>query len=181
MPILGLNVIRVGSASNLLFVHLTDATPPSRAKTGLTHASDGAHVVYAREGESDVHPITLIEGSLGVHTRGGFVEVDPDHLPGSYQLGAPDELFAEGAPRALVLLRFPGARAEVVSIELVAFDPQDAETVGIQGLGNQRRHEFLRGAMPRMTEEELSQGESLERVLTAQIDRAGRADHEGPR
>jgi hypothetical protein len=166
MPVLGPLTYRLGSTSNLLWVSLTEADEHRRPKTGLTYDVVGASVAFAREGSLLAKAVGLRPAELGRFTSGGFTEADATALPGVYEFGAPDEVFAEGTSQAVILFRFPGAAPESVRIDLVAHDPWDRGTVGIGGLGDKRRHAFLRGAMPRATEGSLPEGDRLEGRLT---------------
>ena len=98
-----------------------------------------------------------------------MAEVDPELLPGLYQFGAPDEMLAEGSARAVLLIRFPDTVIKPVEINLVAYDPQDAERIGVWSLAGHKRHEFLRQALPRFTEMELALGEQAEKELAAKL------------
>ena len=100
---------------------------------------------------------------------GALTEVDSELLPGLYQFGAPDEMVAEGSARAVLLIRFPDTVIKPVEINLVAYDPQDAERIGVWSLAGHKRHEFLRQALPRFTEMELALGEQAERELKAKL------------
>jgi hypothetical protein len=90
-------------------------------------------------------------------------------LPGVYQFGAPDEMIAEGSARAVLLIRFPDTMIKPVEINLVAYDPQDAERIGVWSLAGHKRHEFLRQALPRFTEMELALGEQAEKELKTKL------------
>ena len=104
---------------------------------------------------------------------GVFEEVDRDLAPGVYRVGLPDELFAPGSPHALLVLRFDGARVDPIEFELVAYDPLDASCIGMTQLGDRKRHEFLRRALPRFTEMEYEAGLDGEKRLSDFIDSAG--------
>ena len=56
-----------------------------------------------------------------------------------------------------------------VEINLVAYEPQDAERIGVWRLAGHKRHEFLRQALPRFTEMELALGEQAEKELAAKL------------
>lgn len=168
MPVQHAYTIKAGSASKLLLVFARDAG--GAPSTGLRYNTPGAVVAYVREGDSRARAVPLAPAEVGVFKPGGFVEVDPGLVPGVYQFGAPDEMLAENAARALLLLRFPGATIEPVEIHLVGYDPQDVERLGMQGLANNSRHEFLRRALPRFTEMELKLGEEAERQLKAKLE-----------
>ncbi|HEX9410745.1 MAG TPA: hypothetical protein VF986_03500 [Actinomycetota bacterium] len=169
MPVLGPLTYRRGSTSNLLWVFLRDADEALRPRTGLTHDAAGATVAFVREDTLLPTRVGLRPATLGRHTAGGFIEADASSMPGVYEFGSPDEMFAEGSSQALVLFRFPGAAPEATRIDLVVHDPWDPIAVGIGGLGDRRRHAFLRGAMPGATTESLLDGERLELRLTQRL------------
>jgi hypothetical protein len=90
-------------------------------------------------------------------------------MPGVYQVGLPDELFAPGPSHAVLLFRFDEATVDPIDIELVAYDPQEPYSIGIQELANVHRHAFLHGAMPGLTEDTLDAGEAAGRRLTSTL------------
>jgi hypothetical protein len=96
-----------------------------------------------------------VKGKLGEYKAGSFVEVDRELLPGIYQFGVPDEVLAAGADTVTLMLKFPRAVIEPISIHLVAYDPQDADRLGMASLGPEGRRAALRGAFPRLTAKEL--------------------------
>jgi len=169
MPVQHGYTIKQGTTSKLLLIYVRDAVEPGSGKRGLRHDDPGATAAYIREGERQARAISLAPGEVGLYSSGGFAEVDPELLPGVYQFGAPDALLAGGSTRAMLVLRFPGATIEPVEIHLVAYDPQDAERMGVWGLANHKRHEFLRRAMPRLTEMEYELGVQAEQALQAQL------------
>jgi hypothetical protein len=147
--------VKAGTRSQLLLVFAGDARDPGAGRTGLRHDSPGATAAYVREGEPAAHPVGLSSGEVGRWSPGGFAEVDPDLLPGVYQVGAPDEMLAEGSTRAVLALRFAGAVLEPVEVDLVGYDPQDAVRLGMGAISPEARIEALRGAFPRLTRREL--------------------------
>jgi hypothetical protein len=149
------HTFRKGTRSKLLFVSALDAGDVRLGKAGLGPHTTGATAGYVREGERRAHAVPLVEGRLGEHRPGGFVEVDARLLPGVYQFGVPDELLAAGADGAVLVLRFPGAVIEPIVLSLVAYDAQDAERLGMSALGPEGRLAALRGAFPRLTAKEL--------------------------
>ena len=165
MPLEHQHTIKAGSRSKILLFFAADSSKPELGKPGLKHDSAEVSAGFIREGESKAQVVRLSAGRLGVWAPGSLVEVDADLMPGVYQLGAPDEMLAEGSTRALLLLRFRGARVAPIEVSLVAYDPQDSERIGVLSLANDKRHEFLRRAMPRLTEMDLELGEKAERAL----------------
>jgi len=149
--------LKKGTTSKMLLLYAVDATDMRSGKTGLSSRSLDSSAACIREGEARVQPIPLVEGKLGAHRAGSFVEVDNKLLPGVYQFGVPDEMLAVGAETVTLMLKFPGAVIEPISIHLVAYDPQDADRLGMAALGPEGRKAALRGAFPRLTAKELGQ------------------------
>ena len=145
--------VKKGTTAKLLLLYARDPADRRTGKTGLRHDAPGVSAAYVREEESQARSIPLTQGTLGVHQAGGFAEVDPDLMPGVYQFGVPDELLAGDADTAMLLLRFPGAVVDPVEINLVAYDPQDEERLGMTAIGRDGRIAALRGAFPRLAKE----------------------------
>jgi len=160
--------MKAGTKSKLLLVYATSADGAS-GKTGLARNLSAGSAAYIREGDSAARNVSILEGRVGEWGAGAFAEVDPELLPGVYQFGAPDEMIAEGSARAVLLIRFPDTMIKPVEINLVAYDPQDAERIGVWSLAGHKRHEFLRQALPRFTEMELALGEHAEKELKAKL------------
>ena len=168
MPVQHAYTMKAGTKSKLLLVYATSADGTA-GKTGLARNVSAGAAGYIREGDSMARPVPIAEGRVGQWAPGALAEVDPELLPGVYQFGAPDEMIAEGSARAVLLIRFPDAVIKPVEINLVAYDPQDAERIGVWSLAGHKRHEFLRQALPRFTEMELALGEEAEKELKAQL------------
>lgn len=160
------HAIRWGTRSKRLFVFARTPSAVSTGATGLRPDDDGASAAFIRDADVEATEVALVAGRLGSYHPGAFVEVDAGLMPGLYQFGAPDAMFAEGATRVLLLLRFPGAVIDPVEIDLVAYDPHDPDRLGMESLGSSRRHQFLRRALPRLTERELSLGTPGEAELS---------------
>jgi hypothetical protein len=149
------HTLRKGTTSKLLFVSALDAADVRLGKTGLSAQTSGATAAYVREGGSRVHAVPLVAGKIGEHCPGSFVEVDARLLPGVYQFGVPAAVLAPGADSAVLMLRFPDAVLEPFFVNLVAYDPQDSNRLGMSALGPEGRLAALRGAFPRLTAHEL--------------------------
>lgn len=165
MPVEHRYTIRAGAASQLLLLFAARSGASGEGARGLRHDAAGAVAAYLREGDTSARAVALTPARLGHWTPGGLAEADPELMPGVYQLGAPDEMLAAGSTRVLLLLRLPGARIAPIEISLVAYDPQDSERIGVTSLANDKRHQFLRRAMPRLTELDLVLGEQAEGEL----------------
>src|ERR1043166_3218710 len=168
MPVQHAYTMKAGTNSKLLLVYATSADGTS-GKTGPARDLSGGSAAYIREGDSEAHRISIVEGRVSEWGAGELAEVDPELLSGVYQFGAPDEMIAEGSARSVLLIRFPDTVIKPVEINLVAYDPQDAERIGVCSLPGQKRHEFLRQALPRFTEMELALGEQAEKELKTRL------------
>jgi hypothetical protein len=73
----------------------------------------------------------------------GFREIDPERLPGLYDLALPAGLFTGGSAGLIVALAFPGVESAVLEVELVAYDPYDAVGIGLDGFTKAVRHQNL--------------------------------------
>jgi hypothetical protein len=160
--------MKAGTKSKLLIVYAAAADGTS-GKTGLDRNLSAGRAAYIREGDPTARRVPIVGGRVGEWGAGAFAEVDPELLPGVYQFGAPDEMVAEGSARAVLLIRFPDTMIKPVEINLVAYDPQDAERIGVWSLAGHKRHEFLRQALPRFTEMELALGEQAEKELKSKL------------
>jgi hypothetical protein len=172
MPVEHKHTIKAGATRQLVFLYARDERDPETPKTGMVAEIATATAAFVREGEPVVFRVDLSEGRLGEWSAGSIAEADADLMPGVYQYGLPNELIAEGSTRAMLCLRFNGALIAPVEISLVAFDPQDSERIGVWGLANHKRHEFLRRALPRLTEMEYELGEKAENALRKQLSQA---------
>jgi hypothetical protein len=145
-----------GATAKSVFVHAWDGDAPL---AGLSNDTPGASVAYVREGEGAVR-VELVPGTLEGHTPGGWVEVDPELMPGVYRFGVPDAMLARGTSRAMLIVRFPGVRIDPVEVELVAYDPLDAQRLGMTSLGATERIAALRGAFPLLAGKEIAEREA---------------------
>ncbi|MBA3551573.1 MAG: hypothetical protein H0W27_01715 [Actinobacteria bacterium] len=154
--------IRAGTTARTLLVFLRSAAEPGHGQPELRHDTPGGMVAYVREGDVSAHRIPLVEGRPGEHRPGGWAEVDQELAPGLYELGVPDPMLAEGSPRAVLFVRFPGTACEPVEIDLVGYDAQDSVRLGMSAISPEARIAALRGAFPRLTERELRTEETTE-------------------
>lgn len=166
MPVEHFYTVRASTQGKTLLFFAEDEGRRGVGKGGLTAAD--ATAAYVREGEGAT-VIPLVAPTPGQRVEGAFYEVDAVSLPGVYALSAPDALLREGSTRALVLVRAPGATIRPITIDLVAYDPQDEDRIGVSSLSSERRHEFLRRALPRFTEMELELGRDVESTLKSHL------------
>ncbi len=141
--------------SVLLFARGTGGGQP-----GLSSTTAGSYAAYIREGDAAAVRVPLLPGKLGEHQAGGIVEVNPELMPGVYQFGIPDDMLADDADGAILVLRFPGCVFEPVEVSLVAYDARDTNRLGLDALGPGGRIAALRGAFPKLTAQELARTEA---------------------
>jgi hypothetical protein len=168
MPVHSIHVVQAGSRSRSVLVFARDHERGTEL-AGLSLDEPGATAAYFREGSEQAEVVRLVQGTIGHHTPGGFAEVDRYLMPGVYQFDVPDEALARGSARAILVLRFARALVEPVEFDLVAYDPQDETCIGMTQLSDERRHQFLRQALPRMTEKELALGVEAEGELARRV------------
>ena len=127
-----------------------------RGRTGLKLDS-GIQVVYIRDNQDRPVAIDLAPGEGDAVPPGCFREIDPDTMPGLYELGLPDAVLTEGARAATLMVRAPGTRLLVIHIDLVAYDPYDGYRLGLDCLTREARHAVIatafREVVPEIVEE----------------------------
>jgi hypothetical protein len=165
VPLEHAHTIKAGTTGRVVLLFAHDEA--GCGVTGLRHDAPGARAAAVRAGDASPIEFPLAPARPGEYVPGGFVEVDADLAPGVYQLGIPDAALAEGSESAMVVVVMPGAIIPPVQFHLVAFDPSDPVCIGMEGLRDRNRHEFLRRALPRLTELELDLGREQERRLSA--------------
>lgn len=162
MPVHASHTVQWGSTGRSVLIFAHDGA--GAGVTDLGPGSAGATAAYVREGETMAVAITL---------GNRLAEVDPRLVPGVYRLVLPDDLFAAGSPHAMLLVGFDDATVDPIEFELVAYDPCDGSCIGMAQLGDRKRHEFLRRALPRFTEMEYEAGTNRERQLSDFLDSYG--------
>lgn len=129
--------VKAGSTSRLEHVFILDSTSTTGAgKTGLTNASVTAF--YFRPGDTSTtgRAITLSAGTLGTWSSGGFIQVSATDMPGLYEIGIPNAIFAAGANHAVVMIKGTGIAPVLLEYDLVAYDPLDGVRLGLTALPN---------------------------------------------
>lgn len=93
--------IQLGATGVTRRVFIRDATT-GMGKTGLVYNTSGLAFAFAQNGDASATAITLVAGTAGTWTSGGFREVDATKAPGLYDLDLPDAV-AAGTPREVAL------------------------------------------------------------------------------
>lgn len=127
--------LKRGTTSKLvrIFVQDTSQTDGS-GLTGLVYNSAGLSAYYLREGDSSPTAITLVTATVGTFTSSGFKEVSSSNMPGVYELGLPDAVFATGNSTIVMLRGATNMAPVLLEFELDATDYQDATAFGLSNL-----------------------------------------------
>ena len=126
--------VKLGQTDYTIFILVRDTS--GNAKTGLTNASAGLDVSYARvETDNDVTvtagaPVALATPALtDQHLDWGFLEVDATNHPGLYRLDIADGAFAAGAWSSVVTLIGTGLEPSHCEFMLIPAAPIDGVSV----------------------------------------------------
>lgn len=128
--------LKKGVTSRSIYLFIADSTVSTGAgKTGLAFNTASLAAYYARPRSTPV-AITLVTQTVtGAYSSGGFVEVDATNMPGLYRLDVPDGALATGQDSVVIMLKGATGMAPVVAeIELVDYDPFDAQRLGLAAL-----------------------------------------------
>jgi hypothetical protein len=120
-----------GTTSVALPIFIQDTSSSTGAGLGsLTHATSGLVAEYRRHEQSSWTAITLVAGTLGTFTGGGFVA--DGSLTGAYEFCPPDAALASGVRWVAIRLRGAANMLPVlIEIELDAVDYQNATSFGL--------------------------------------------------
>jgi hypothetical protein len=128
-------IVKQVSTSVRIQVFVADSTVTTGAgKTGLTNASFTAY--YFRDGDATATSITLAAGTVGTWSSGGVKEIDATNMPGWYEFGVPNAVFANVVRQASVMLKGAGVVPINVMFQLVPWDPQDTVRLGLTSIPN---------------------------------------------
>lgn len=112
-------IVGAGTTSRLEHVFILDSTSTAGAgKTGLTNTS--VTMYYFRPGDTTATSVTLSAGTLGTWTTGGFKEVDAVNMPGVYEIGMPNAVFAATFNHSIVMIKGTGIAPVTLEYQLTA-------------------------------------------------------------
>lgn len=125
--------IMVGSTDKTLYFHIrkkSDGTP----LTGLVFNSTNLQSYYQRDLAAPVQIPLVTQTVTGVHTDGGFVEVDAINTPGLYRLDVPDAAFITGVDCVRVYINEVtttalGISVDPAEIQLTTFEKSDPTSI----------------------------------------------------
>jgi len=122
--------IKINSADKSVDVYVIDATDGT-PELGLLHSSSALAMTYRREGSAVVTPTMAALAALTTaHTDGGWEEIGAGH----YRYDPPDAAWASGAVSVSIQGTATGMIVLPQTVQLVAFDPDDAIRMGMTAL-----------------------------------------------
>ncbi len=119
-------------SANVTFEVLLRGDDDGQGETGETSATVTCY--YMRQGAASAVEVSLITGTLGSHTDGGWIAVDATNMPGLYQFDAPDAAFATGVNAVTFMFTVSGVLDKTVKFALVDYDPRSATNLGLSNL-----------------------------------------------
>lgn len=127
--------LKQGTLSKLIRVFIQDSSKTTGAGLGgLVYNTAGLTAYYCLEGAAATVAITLATATLGTWTSGGFVAVDATNMPGVYEIGLPNACLTGGNSVIIFLQGALNMAPVPIEIELVAFDPYNATSLGLTNL-----------------------------------------------
>ncbi len=127
---------KAGSTSNILQIFIADSSSITGAGlTALTSGSAGLTAYYHRDTDTTATVINLTSLTLGTFTSSGFLKIDDTNMPGWYQFCPPDAAMAAGAKSVAFHLKGATNMAPLpIEVQLVAYDPDNATSLGLTDL-----------------------------------------------
>jgi hypothetical protein len=122
------NILLKGATNQNTTVALRDSTT-GQLKNGIVFG--GVTAKYQRDGVATATTITMVAGTLGTYTSGGFIETQ---IAGNYQLGIPAAAIASGAEGVNITVSATGCIDRVIRIVLIGADLRNATSLGLADL-----------------------------------------------
>jgi len=125
------------SAPRSCLVHLfiqDSSSTVGAGLTGLTNSSANLVCYYLRsdQGNAGATQLSLVAGTLGTWSSGGFKEKDATNAPGEYELGIATAMVATGANSVRLHCKGATNMAPVVrDFPLTDYDPQNSTNLGL--------------------------------------------------
>ena len=110
-------------------------TVDGTGKTGLTLTD--IDLTYVRDQAASVKNSATAHGAAtDAHAGNKVFEVDSTNAPGLYRCDWPDAAFATGADAVQLCVKCAGVFTEFMEVELVDYDPNDSQRLGLASLPN---------------------------------------------
>lgn len=131
--------------------------------TGLVFNSAGLTCFYVRPGSTSTQLALVTQTITGVHTDGGFVEIDSTNMPGVYRLDLSDAILASGVNAVVLMLQ--GAAGIVpsdieIQLDLIDNFADEILTGATHNIQNSLGRRIREGGAP-LIREEAAQGSGI--------------------
>lgn len=102
-------LVEEGTTDYLIDVFIQDISASGKGLEGLLYSTATLALAYHRVNAGAAVDVTLADMTVGTWVSGGFKEVDAIKMPGIYQIGVPDAVFAATFTGATLFLVGPPA------------------------------------------------------------------------
>ena len=104
--------------------------------SGMAYNSPGLRCSYLRERSADVEIGLTSITTTSPYSSGGFIEIDPVFMPGSYRFDIPDVAFVSGSNFCVIHFTTPSGVIAPYEIPIVGYNDQILPVNMVQYLGN---------------------------------------------
>ena len=123
-------LVQQGSTSVRLRVQLSSTTTGA-AKTGQPFNS-ALTMAYFRDGDTAATAITIVAGTIGTWSSGGWVEINSTTAPGLYEVGVPNAVFANAVNQATLQINTASGMPVCIHYQVVPWNPQTLANASTQ-------------------------------------------------
>jgi len=125
--------VKVGSTSQTEYFYIVSSTT-GLPMTTLAYNTSGLIAYYNLNKGAAVSITLATQTPSGAYSAGGLCPVDATNEPGVYRFDPPDAAYASGTQTVISLSGVTGMLCSPLKIPLVAYDPQNATTLGLTNL-----------------------------------------------
>lgn len=131
-------IILAGATDQTIDVFIQDSTSTTGAgKTGLAYNTASLVCYYRKGATGSATALTLATQTVGgVHSDGGFVEIDATNMPGMYRLDLSDTIVASAGSVSMMLKGATGMAPLPIELQIVAVNLNDGVRMGLTALPN---------------------------------------------
>ena len=115
-------LVQQNSTSVRLRVQLSTTTTGA-AKTGQVYNSV-LTMAYFRDGDTVATAITPVAGTIGTWVSGGWGEINSTTMPGIYEVGVPNAVFANAVNQSTLQVNAGSGQPFTINYQVVPWNPQ---------------------------------------------------------
>lgn len=160
-----------GATSQLAHIFVPNSSVTTGAGlTGLVYNTSGLIAYYLRDGDASATAITLATATLGTWATGGFIVVDGTHMPGLYEVGLPNAVFANLGSVVVYLSGAANMAPVILEYEITATNNQSATafmtSAGVSGDFSATMKTSLNAATPASVQNIVAQTGDVGALIT---------------